>query len=295
MSYTNETSTQITSIFGTPDPRMYYVAAQNKREPTAEEKAVAILKRLVASQAHEEYSPLDSNLHLPRPSTLAQLRGLPALPELPPFAPSKDPSHPYSVLSLAAVGSGNAIPAPPASQCAECITDTHFKYTQMKYPGTQPVSTSGPYTPRGSDGSPMMMHFWYKPKSLQAHAANPVCQSHYVLLADLLEFRRTSEIADGARKWARHPENTGLPVEVLFMIVGSPRDKVLLETKDVVYLNCAHRKVTHYQVGYYLAWAFRHLIKTQLPGYNWRQFELVTFHSVDGKRMFTSVAQLRVK
>ncbi|KAF7311912.1 hypothetical protein MIND_00202600 [Mycena indigotica] len=242
-----------------------------------------------------EYSPLDSNLHLPQPPmSLAQRRGLPPLPTLPDSAPSKHPTHPYSLLSLHQFGSGNASPAPPSSECAECIITDHFKYTQMKHPGSDKINLNGPYF-AVEEGSMMVNYFWYKPRSVSTAARHPSSQKHYVLIADLLEFRRISQISDAHCKWVRHPENTGLPVEVTFVIIGNPRDEVLLETKDVLYLNCAHRKVTHCQVGYYLAWAIRHLIKTQLPDYNWRDFELVTFHSADCRKMFTSVAQLRIK
>nr|GAT56900.1 predicted protein [Mycena chlorophos] len=282
---------------------MSTVQIQTQHEPTPEERAAAIATRIAIQHSEylasyfpvpiqqqwprhnppaDEYSPLEPNLQLPyMPPSLAQLRCLPPLPSLPDFAPSRDPSHPFSILSLAAIGSGNAHPAPARTQCAECILTEKFKSMQARYSGTgnERVSRFGPAR---EEMTLMRNEFRYKNSN------------QHVLLADFLDFGRANEIKNATQTWVTHPLNSGLPVEVLLRIIGDSRDfRVLLETKDVLYLNCAHQRVTHHQIGYFLAWGFKHLIKTKLPGYNWRQFELVTFQMVDEGRGFVGIAQLR--
>ncbi|KAF7327233.1 hypothetical protein MKEN_00300400 [Mycena kentingensis (nom. inval.)] len=162
----------------------------------------------------------------------------------------------------------------------------------MKCPGTAAIPTHGPYVPDEETWETYLsIKFTLKPRPADV-------APRYVALSDILNFRHATELSDYARKQVRQVETTGTPVTVEYFVCGpgDTHDEVLCIGTDVLYLNCSHRKITKYELAYYLAWGHRHLIRSKLGQYNymWRDFELVYFLSCDGKE-FSSVCRMKAK
>ncbi|KAJ7221784.1 hypothetical protein B0H12DRAFT_1241220 [Mycena haematopus] len=180
---------------------------------------------------------------VPAPPT-GRMRGLPAcFPCLRPEAPSFRPDHPYAVLGLSLVGSGNYLPAPPRLECAECQMDLYIAHFHKQHlgrgcePVVPAVESQAPKTGEVS------LTFAYK---------GVWAQGRGVLVSDILGFR--SNIAQAGQKFIR--AGAPGPMIVTFQIEG------LGTVQDIIYGNCKHRSITHFNLAVALSYAFYSLAFT---------------------------------
>ncbi|KAJ7221781.1 hypothetical protein B0H12DRAFT_1224180 [Mycena haematopus] len=173
-------------------------------------------------------------------------RGMPVLPVCLPAlragAPSLYALHPYSSLGLRQVGSGNYLPPPPSTHCAECKMDLFIAHLHQKNldRGCRPVVPDPQY--RAANGDAFIL-FSYEGERGCRVAGQP---RPGVLVADILGFN--ANIAGAGQKLVR----AGVPGPMLvsFEIEG------LGKVPDVIYGNCMHRPITHFNMACALSLAF---------------------------------------
>ncbi|KAJ7198673.1 hypothetical protein B0H12DRAFT_580622 [Mycena haematopus] len=165
------------------------------------------------------------------------------LPALHPDAPSLRSDHYYRALGLLELGSGNYLPTPPPSHCAECTMDRYISHLYQQKPdrGCRPVVPDSGF--HGVKGEAFVLFSYEAERGCRPRPG--------VFLPDILGFR--ANIAQAGQKLIR----TGVPGPMLisFEIEG------LGKVQDIIYANCMHRPIMHFNLAFALSYAFFRLAR----------------------------------
>ncbi|KAJ7256788.1 hypothetical protein B0H12DRAFT_1111699 [Mycena haematopus] len=204
------------------------------------------------------------------PMTPAMRGAPPPLPNIGLEAPSLQPGHPYAHLGLAKRGSGNRLPPPPSGMhCAECFMDMLVAHQHQKYPdqGCRPVVADNEF--RAPRTGQMVVAFVYEGEQVPG-----------VFLDDIIMFK--ANIAQAGQRLIRAGEAG--PMRVTFHIEG------LEKVQDIVYGNCAHRPITHFNLAWALATSLQHIAK-QAYGTGQKDLALMSLVSDDSCTEWVALAR----
>ncbi|KAJ7638151.1 hypothetical protein B0H17DRAFT_1149209 [Mycena rosella] len=177
--------------------------------------------------------------------------------------PSHDSLHPYRLLGLRPTGSGNYSPPPAPAHCAECRADSYIETVRERYANPVDVVPSSKF--RGpACGNPVLIEF----------KAN----KHPALVADILDFRACMD-RPGSKLLKHDPG----PLQVTLQIEGFP------PVDDIVFATCAHRLITKFNLGWWLAFHLRALVEHEFRC-SVDGMELLSLSSPDGNQ-WTALAR----